>query len=394
MWKTKQNDNKSHIEYVDKQQNSPEIINCIGHPSTIQDCKSSSSSSVTADKNLLLKQKSRPSNKQQQQHLICKTNSLSCCHHDKLIGFEMRNFIRNLFNKNLESLVYQWLPEIIIELNDFIQEKLSNNSNQFSLLSNKFLETLSNELNENFPFMANITTTTTTTTTATATATQNNNVVIKRLNKLYQNENKIQYYSMMEMKNSSSHPIHHHHQYSSVCYYWPNKKLLSMNNIYYELFNQLRSILKRIDDRLWKLYIGIELLRPNIQDSNQNIRRAHCVMLRKLQTIRLSLIKPMIIDNTWLDYTRERLNILMKIFHYPQIIDLRKQLQQFEKQQYQWLMNGVQQIMSSLLILHDLLLKNFDYIENSNSFYSCSCTTSTSTSSLFGTNSGSMMMFN
>nr|XP_046918057.1 uncharacterized protein LOC124498358 [Dermatophagoides farinae] len=73
-----------------------------------------------------------------------------------------------------------------------------------------------------------------------------------------------------------------------------------MNNIYYELFNQLRSILKRIDDRLWKLYIGIELLRPNIQDSNQNIRRAHCVMLRKLQTIRLSLIKSMIIDNTCL----------------------------------------------------------------------------------------------
>ncbi|KAH9416213.1 hypothetical protein DERP_000712 [Dermatophagoides pteronyssinus] len=338
-----------------------------------QSSKTTKKNNEIVKKNIDSKSKPKSDNK----------NSLFTCQHDKLIGLEMKKFIQNIFIDNIESIINQWLPEIIIELDNFIQQKLLQTINN-EIMFEKFIELSIKELNENFPFVYN-------------NNNKDKNDVIKRLNKLYQNDNTIECCCSSMNENKQQ-------QFSKGCYYWPNKQPILMNRLYYELFKQLRSIFKRIEQKLWKLTISIELLRPNIQDSNQTVRRAQRILLKKLKFIKNSLIKSMIIEpNTWLNYSRERLKILTKIFSYPQIIDHYEQLKYFERQQCLYLINGTKQIMLSLLVLHDLLMKNYDYIEHSNSFYTCTCKSSTTSSRssllrsslLFGqNNSDSMMMFN
>ena len=75
-----------------------------------QSSKTTSKNNENVKKNIDSKSKPKSDNK----------NSLFTCQHDKLIGLEMKKFIQNIFIDNIESIINQWLPEIIIELDNFI----------------------------------------------------------------------------------------------------------------------------------------------------------------------------------------------------------------------------------------------------------------------------------
>lgn len=237
----------------------------------------------------------------------------------------LRNEIReyNLqFISSIDSIVQCWMPKFIIDLNALV-ETLKPTQDK------AVIEQLRAELEANFP-------------------SKPTNEEAWELKQLYAN---------FECNSVDSKPLVHRKSMLM-----PNKPI-SESKPLYQVCGRIREKMFEANRQLWRLQLGIKLLTPPMDDSNNAGVQLQETILAELRDLHHRIVG-FLTEKGWMDYAHERLVALRNFFDVPQLKDARLSLEIVENTNCLAYFQFVESIMTQMMILQNMLRQNLTKIKS------------------------------